>query len=375
MTMKKRFYFLAAAALALSACTSEEVIDVSTQSNAIGFEKAVMKPTRADQAVDTDLTNENLDKFIVYGFYTREGDTGNPIQIFGGEAVTKDAEGKWTYKNTRYWVPKATYNFFAYSCADVELSSTYGTIGLDLNATGANRQMIISNFRCDRFHNHDLVYAQSRDNTAKEKTDDNPAPNPNISFKFSHILSKIDCVFISEFDKDYDVVIKDVRLQNFRNIGAYSETAGWNNQVRNFDNPTQSGASVQDIEVSLPFNISGDVVARAADNSGETPVPAITPKTQSRYIIPYNYHATDVYLLFTIELYKGTTHTIENRIMSVPMKGSWSPTWEKGMYYTYSIRLTGSAANLQPIVFEQASTMDGWTVGTSTATDMSFSTN
>ncbi|MDE5786893.1 MAG: fimbrillin family protein, partial [Duncaniella sp.] len=122
--MKNQFFFLALGAVALTACTSEEVVDVSVQSNAIGFENAVMKQSRADAQVG-DLTTDNLDKFMVYGYYTKEGQTANPIQVFGGDAVTKQ-NGGWSYSGTRFWVPDATYSFFAYSCADVALDNNYG---------------------------------------------------------------------------------------------------------------------------------------------------------------------------------------------------------------------------------------------------------
>ncbi len=101
--MKKHFFFLAAGALALSACTSEEVEHVSIQSNPISFENAVMKQSRA---VSGDLTNENFDKFWVFGFYTQADKEANPIQIFSEDAVIKSKDtGEWSYSGTRFWVP------------------------------------------------------------------------------------------------------------------------------------------------------------------------------------------------------------------------------------------------------------------------------
>ncbi|MDE6415513.1 MAG: fimbrillin family protein [Duncaniella sp.] len=361
--MKKQFFYFAMGAVALTACTSEEVVDVSVQSNAIGFENAVMKQSRADAQVG-DLTTDNLDKFMVYGYYTKDGQTANPIQVFGGDAVTKQ-NGAWTYSGTRFWVPDATYSFFSYSCADVALDNNYGTVGLDLNATGADRQLIITNYRCDAHHNHDLIYAQNKEIKALPKTEENPTPNANVSFKFSHILTKIDAVFTSEFSSDYDIVIKDVRIENFRNIGTFSQTKGW--------------GTTPDRDFRLESNISMRMEFGTADgvgvaNASQTNI-AQKPKTLARYVIPYKYNYTDVQLLFTIELYKGKNHTAENLVMSRNMEGHWSPKWEQGYYYTYNITLTGTVANLQPIVFEVAQDMNDWTPSTSTATDISFSAN
>ncbi|MDE5869138.1 MAG: fimbrillin family protein [Muribaculaceae bacterium] len=360
--MNKHLFYLALGATALTACTSEEVVDVSRQSNTIGFENAVLKQSRAD-AQQGDLTTENLDKFMVYGFYTKESQAANPIQVFGGDAVTKQ-NGVWTYSGTRFWVPDATYSFFAYSCADIALDNNYGTVGLDLNATGADRQMIITNYRSDAYHNHDLIYAQNKEIKALAKTDDNPNPNPNVAFKFSHVLTKIDAIFTSEFSEDYDVVIKDVRIVNFRNIGTFSQTKGWGTT------PERDFRFESSISMRMEFpTADGTGVANATQSQTQK------PKTSYRYVIPFKYNYTDVQLNFTIEVYKGKNHTSENLVLSRNMEGHWAPQWEQGYYYTYNITLTGTVANLQPIVFEVAQDMNGWTPSTSTATDITFSAN
>lgn len=374
--MKKSVFFLAAGALAFTACTSQEVIDEGVLSSAIGFDNSVMKSSRADQAVSGDLTNGNLDKFLVYGFYTPENQTATPIQVFGGEPVTKDASGKWTYKNIRYWVPNATYNFFAYSCADIGLANDYGTVGLDLNATGSNRQLVISNYRCDQFHNHDLIYAQVKDMKGIERTEANPTPNPNVAFSFNHILTKVDVLFMSEFSNEYDIVVSDVRIVNFRNVGGYTETAKWTNVNRDKSNPTNH-STVQDIYIQLGFdNEDNEGVVRAASPTDASDT-GLTPKTGSAYMIPFKYELNDVQLTFNIVLYKGKEHNNNSLVMSRSLVGTWSPNWELGKYYTYTVRLTGTAANLQPIVFETAADMNlAWgTGGSSTATDIRFSTN
>lgn len=361
--MKKQFFYLTLGAAALSACTSEEVVDVSVQSNPIGFENAVMKQSRADAQLG-DLTTDNLDKFMVYGFYTKESQVANPIQVFGGDAVTKQ-NGKWTYSGTRFWVPDATYSFFAYSCADVALDNNYGTVGLDLNATGADRQLVITNYRCDAHHNHDLVYAQNKEIKALPKTDKNPTPNANVSFKFSHILTKIDAIFTSDFSSDYDIIIKDVRIENFRNVGTFSQTKGWGTT------PDRDFRLESNITMRMEFDTTDGIgVANAAHTALSQ-----KPKTVPRYVIPYKYNYTDVQLLFTIEVYKGKNHTSENLVLSRNMEGHWAPKWEQGYYYTYNITLTGTVANLQPIVFEVAQDMNDWTPSSSTATDITFSAN
>ncbi|MDE6294996.1 MAG: fimbrillin family protein, partial [Muribaculaceae bacterium] len=249
----------------------------------------------------------------------------------------------------------------AYSCADIALDNKFGTAGLDLNATGADRQLIITNYICDDSHNHDLIYAQNKEIKALAMTEDNPAPNSNVSFKFSHVLTKIDAMFTSEFSSDYDVVIKHVRIVNFRNKGTFAQTKGWGSTPER----TETG-----LELPLKFTDNDGIgVANASQTASQK------PRTEYKYVLPYKYQYTDVQLNFTIEVYKGSEHTPANLVLSRNMEGHWAPNWEQGFYYTYNITLTGSVANLQPIVFEVANDMNGWTPSTTTATDITFSAN
>ncbi|MDE6010587.1 MAG: fimbrillin family protein [Muribaculaceae bacterium] len=375
--MKKFAFFLAGTALALAGCTSDEEIHVGPLSNAIGFENAVLKQTRAgDQAKPGDLTNESFDKFLVYGYYTMKDQTNNPIQVFSGDPVTK-VGGIWSYTNTRYWVPDANYCFFAYSCGDIALSNTYGTVGLSLNVGESERQMTISNYRCDQRHNHDLIVAQARNLVGQAITEENKTPNKDVPLKFEHVLTKIDAIFTSEFSGEYDVVIKDVRIVNFRNIGSFSS----NGTKWIADRETDAAGAVIPASIQLPFtNLEG--VANAAEKEtvdGEEVIKRAERKayTSSVYMIPWHYSQNDVQLAFSIDLYKGEEHTTANFVMGRNMTGTWSPTWEAGKYYTYNIRLTGTVANLQPIVFvtDKDMNLDEWSSGASTATDISFSAN
>ncbi|MDE7414686.1 MAG: fimbrillin family protein [Muribaculaceae bacterium] len=376
--MKTSFYFLALSALAFSACTSEEVVDVGVQGNPIGFENALLKQSRAgDQAKPGDLTNSSFDKFLVYGYYTMKDQSNNPVQVFSGEAVTKKADGSWGYNNTRFWVPDANYCFFAYSCADIALDNVYGTVGLSLNVGESERQMTISGFRCDQTHNHDLIIAQSRNHVGQAITEGNKTPNANVALKFEHVLTKIDAVFTSEFSGEYDIVIKDVKIVNFRNIGSFAS----NGTKWTAERETNSTGAIIPASLQLPFSdIEG--VANAQETEGVNGVdrvkrPEKKAKTGSVYVIPYSYSQNDVQITFSLDIYKGSEHTPANFVMGRNMTGTWSPNWEVGKYYTYNIRLTGTVTNLQPIVFETSKDMnlDDWTPGGSTATDISFSAN
>lgn len=362
--MKRSFFYLAAmGVMTLTACTTEDVIEESVQANAISFDNVVKKQSRAtDDAVIGDLTKDNLDKFIVYGYYTKANMTATAIQVFGGDIVTlKDkATNTWEYANPRYWVPGATYNFYAYSCADVVLDNSKGTPALNTTAVNSqDRVLTINNFICDNSHKgHDLIYARNENNVGKDPKDG--VPNSKISFTFNHVLTKINYEFVSDFDSDYTVYITDVMIENFRNKGSYHPTKGWQNVVRDFGTTASS-------PILLNFDFPGNNSCQNASESS----PATTAVSSTNYVIPYLYDEANVQLKFKIELRKGT-----DVVFSRNMTGTWRPQWQSGYSYTYTINLTGSATNLEPIVFETASDMNlGWNQGSSQNTNMTFSAN
>ena len=181
---------------------------------------------------------------------------------------------------------------------------------------------------------------------------------------------------MSEFSSEYDIVVSDVRVVNFRNVGGYTETGKWNNVTRDKTNPTNH-STVQDIFIQLGFDNEDNEGIACAANPADPNDKGQTPKTTTAYMIPFKYELNDVQLAFNIALYKGKEHTNNNLVMTRNLVGTWSPNWELGKYYTYTVRLTGTAANLQPIVFETAADMNlSWgSGGTSAATDIRFSTN
>lgn len=84
--MAKRYLLIAASALALTACSSEEVIDdVAASRNQIRFENVVNKPSRAVK----DLDMNSLLQFNVFGFYTMPEDETHAHEVFNNVAVKK----------------------------------------------------------------------------------------------------------------------------------------------------------------------------------------------------------------------------------------------------------------------------------------------
>lgn len=354
--MKKSILFIAAGALALSACTSSEVIEEGVQSNAIGFQTVIGKPSRA-----VTLIKDNLTKFYVYSYYTKSGMTANPVNVFEGQEVYLDTETKaWKYDDTRYWVSGGTYNFYAYSCNSTAITTANGNPAMDLTASDATgRALNINDYVCNKDHQNDLIFASTENVTGKEAAAPEEAPaNSKVAFTFKHILTKINAVFTSEFASGYDIVVSNVKLVNVRDKGNYNPKGdpAWEEVKRTKD----------DSEVLLEVSSDNNV---ATDDEDETKVKKVT--TGDAFVIPFAYTEANVRLEFNIQVKQGN-----DVFLSRTLKGTWKPNWVPGYSYTYQIKITGTAANLEPIVFETADNMniDGFTVGTNVP-EIEFSAN
>lgn len=344
--MKKLLFATAAGLIMLTACTSEEVIDVSpTQGNVIGFKNVVYKNTRA---VTGDLTSTSFDNFLAYGYYTKEGMT-TPIQIFNGVSVAKSknskGEDEWKYNGVRYWVPNCTYHFYGYSCADIALASGKGTPAMTLtNETSVDgRALSIMGYLCDGTHQHDLVCAESDHILAKDKD------NPQVSLGFEHALCKIKAVFTTDFSAGYQVKVSNVKITQFYNRGDYNVgTQVWSNfKIENSP------------YINMPVDENNNIVTSAPNSAVET---------AEIFLIPTLYPSTEVVNLhFTIEVSKDGEVVLERSII-----GSWAPQWENARIYKYNINITGSSAGIEPIVFAASQQLNGTEWDTSTEVSMVF---
>ncbi len=317
--MKKSIYFLAAGCvLALSACTNEEVVQESArQSNAIGFQSAVGNATRGIDA-ENPLTS-----FNVFGYYTKPSFEANPITVFDGDKVTGSGS-TWSYGTTyRYWVPGATYYFFAYSCENSSLTDN-GTPSMSFDDDG-NVSVGISGYKCNNDHQHDLIYAVNDEGILGKESG-----NEKVPFNFKHVLSKVKVKFVSQFAAGYDLAISNVRLQNVYGTGDYDPNAD--------DVWTATGAQTGSVNLKAGANMTAS--AKTDDAAAKDAV------TAEAYVIPHEYKNNVVTISFRVDITNG-----ETAVMSRVFTGTWKPNWVEGNAYTYTINISGATASLEKIEF------------------------
>lgn len=350
--MKKTLLTLSVAMMTLTACTQSEVVEEGVQSNAIGFDNIVSKNTRA-------LGNSNFNTFWVYGCYKTVSNSNTPIVVFNNIKVTKQSDDKWKYDDTRYWAPNATYHFAAFSCENNQSIET-GFITPAYNTRNDQNPVLnLNNFLSNNTHQHDLVYASSGSITSGA---DGPT-DATVKFNFKHILSKLNVKFESAFAAGYELVIKDVKITNIRDKADYksANTIPWGEPDRSTTEPY----------VGLSIDPANNIASVAYTKDDNTEVPAKIVSTGDAFVIPFTYTSANVHLEFKIDIKQGENVILSDR----SIKGDFTPDWAIGKSYTYLVKISGTVADLKPIVFATTEDMnlDSW--GTTEEVEFNFGSN
>ncbi|MDE6810787.1 MAG: fimbrillin family protein [Muribaculaceae bacterium] len=332
--MKKTLLSLVACVLALSACTSEDVLKEGPQSNAITFRNVVNKNTRS-------LDSDNFSQFFVYGYYTKGSDLTTRFNIFTNTPVSKSADG-WSSAIRRYWISGANYSFYAFSCENVTMSPKYGGPSVD-QSDGTFR----INYTChtDELGNsHDLLFASA---TGIQGKDDGNLPVP---LQFKHILSKISLRFVSDFPEGYEVEISNISISDFENMGTFTANKNSNSEG------TWTGVKYDETNAkSFTLNaLNGkNVTGSGKDKDGNDYAPI---ETSSCFMIPNTYDAAGgdnpVNIHFNIRLINPNLSEGNQTIASNTLVGSWHPKWRQGTQYVYTIHLSGNEAGMDEIKFD-----------------------
>ena len=198
--MKKLFIMgLAAMGLALTACNSDETVEMA-KGKAIGFSSFVDKSTRA-----TDVTLANLNSMEVYGW---RGDN----QIFNAQEVTVDQRGEGTYSPLQYWEANYTYNFEAIAPKSGEKGVQFAAAKTGGTITFANDAQT------------DLIYAKA----TETPMDANITAAPDkVNFTFKHQLARVKFTFKNTFPANAaaKISVKDVKITNAYKNGTITPAA------------------------------------------------------------------------------------------------------------------------------------------------------
>lgn len=192
--MKKLFIMgLAAMGLALTACNSDETVEMA-KGNAIGFKTFVNNSTRG---IDDDITKDNIKEFKVWGLMNKGEQTGTP---FNGTVVNK-GDNVWSYTTPVYWEKNYTYSFVALAPSTAKYVftaptavGTWGSLTFE-NETGVK----------------DLLFAAN--NYGLANWEGNQCPG-DVNMQFNHMLSRVRFNFVNGMDDGSTLSVKDVKITN-----------------------------------------------------------------------------------------------------------------------------------------------------------------
>lgn len=316
--MKKLFIMgLAAMGLALTACNSDETVEMA-KGKAIGFSSFVDKSTRA-----TDFTLANLNSMEVYGW--RSNNQGDK-QIFNAQQVTVDQNGVGTYSPLQYWEANYTYNFEA-------IAPKAGEKGVEFAAAKDGGTITFANDA-----QTDLIYAKATQKEMPEKITGDPG---EVNFTFKHQLARVKFTFKNTFPANAaaKISVKDVKITNAYKNGTTTPTA------------TDANWSATNPSLSVSF--------ANMENGGPTDLVANTGvgATDHMYLIPTgkeeSYNVT-----FTVTLNQNGATTDYNHSVTI------KTTQFKSNSYNYVAEINEKNINpdpgsqLYPIKF--TATVDTW---------------
>lgn len=203
--MNKRILTVAVAALALSACSKNETVEVAGN-QAIKFGNAfVNNSTRAmTEIADAD----SLKNFYVFGNYGSSEGTYNTT-VFVNDDFTWSG-GDVASGKEAYWQDESYYVFGAYSNGNEKLRN-------DEVAMSTSGAITFTNYGVT---DKDLVMVDGViDNTMNGTTGKAP-----VELTFKHLLSKVKFTFTSAFGSGYTVTVSNLKF-NAAKTGSYANAA------------------------------------------------------------------------------------------------------------------------------------------------------
>lgn len=333
--MKKVIYMMAAAAIALSSCSSEETTDVAKNSN-ITFRTTVGLNSRA-----LELTATNMNKMTVSAFNGADAYFANKVFEKGEDNIFECKAFNPT------WPKDGTLTFFAYS----HLGEAWGYNTPDLTSTGATITGFVP--KSDIKDQHDVVFAYGTGSQSANEAS-------GVELNFEHILSQIKIV-VKNTDTDLHYSIKGIRIASVSGSAdyAFAHDAGKNTNSHTWTNPGTANAVYETVfENPISLGNSNPVDLTDKCNAGGGAGGAmIIPQTPA--VWNGNDRAADfenfkgkAYISLLINVKRGNTNIY-------PASGTdycWAAValpsgtkWEAGNKYIYSLDMTKGCGKVDPV--------------------------
>jgi len=368
--MKKTLFLVPLAALALAACSNDEVTEQNTTQNQpkeIAFAPLAQKSTRAAVQGTTFPTSNTME---VRAYKSAPADaaeyfakTTYKYQYAGGSSTGSGST--WGGDPARYWpLSESTINFFAVSAAgvnaaDITIANALASATVEYDATAANNA---STTAYSATTQSDIMYAFNRG--AVTQSANNLTFPSNVGMEFKHALALINFQIKAGDDASTAIQIYKIELNGARYTGdltitnTNAATVGetWSAKVDWTPNDAVDNVKVPNIgDTSTPVALTTSFVPDNSDTEEPTDWASlmIIPSTQTATTTDYGFTA------FTI-FYKinGNDYTYTYAPSGYTTSTPNLTAVDAGKRYTYQITMT-----LHEILV--APTVDDWDAATS----------
>ena len=341
--MKKAFYMMAAAAIALSSCSSEETTDVA-KSSAISFRTSVGLNSRG-----AETTTDNLESMWVTGYNLTDNVTYFSGVQFDKEKVAPGAVAGFLPESAWYWQAGKRYKFVAISPA---IDKWHGTLDIQKDNVSFKNVVIPENISDQK----DLVIGS---NTAKA---DDHMNGTASQLTLQHVLSQLQFK-VHNGNKRITYHIAGLRVVHAADKGSYSFDTS--SKVGKWDENATTGEQTYELKFTQPIMLNGTDGHTHAfltpENHGAMIVPqVVTPwdGAVQKDDVTYN-NGTYIALLVNVRytngayIYPAKSEGEEYYgWVAVPVptvKGSATANWEMGKKYIYTLNLSEGCGKVDPV--------------------------
>lgn len=342
----KKFYIIAAAALALAACTKNEVIapeatPINFAPNAL-LTKALILP---DSDSPEQLAFPTTETFNVWGFAALDGSTYNYTTPLMDDVNISNQGGDWKATTGTYlWPATGKVDFYAYYPGSLNASFVSDSEPKGINLTGVSLGTAIGS-QIDP-----LVAAVLAQNSASK---------PTVQLVFKHITSQIAVMAMDATTTESlknKISIEKVVFKNLKTSGDYTKSTtigkgAWSNINTKADFVSFEGSEVLATTESF---LSGSTFVSSIDNSAAfvvIPENVVTGTAEDQVVeVSYSIAA---YTINGFDYPATPTQTV-----TIPLYGRVSSNkFQNGKRYVFHIGISLDGANNE-IMFSPL--VEGW---------------
>lgn len=352
----KKVFLIAAAVVALAACSKNEVLPSSSINNEISFNVAPRTKALAPDQHDFGKDNH----FISYAYFLTNDEkwptNAGSVYINGAE-VSSTAEATatggrvWKAANSYYWPKseKSSLTFFAWSKNTGECVLTGATVSCD-----PQKGIAFSDYDVTTNKNVDLLVA---DVAANKTGNENLYTYSGVPTLFRHKLSYV--IFKVKTEKAYaekEFALKSIKFVGLGSKASYDQkandgTTGAYNTVGEWATPTATADQVY-------FNATTPVVFTNADFVLETEATAKTSVDQKYYLpqalsavaTPGASVAGSIEVVYTIKTTEGGSESTETVTRYISAKQMFADGLKINKMYTCTLTFSLDEITWDPAV-------------------------